>query len=107
MIGFSAEDPDGADARALLSELGQALAHLTGDSGAASFDAADVRGLRGSSWWRALALGYRALWLETRRVNLRAVGFYAAHGYRPVANYGKYVGRDDAVCLGKSLRENA
>jgi GNAT superfamily N-acetyltransferase len=150
VIGFSVDDPDGADARALLSELDRALAHLTGDSGAASFDAADVRGPRalfvvarasdgcalgcgalrpldgdtaelkrmyarpGSGAGkhllrelerRALALGYRALWLETRRVNLRAVAFYAAHGYRPIANYGKYVGRDDAVCLGKSLQE--
>lgn len=47
------------------------------------------------------AMGYRALWLETRKVNLRAVAFYQRHGYAQVANYGKYVGREDAICLGK------
>ncbi len=49
------------------------------------------------------AFGYRALWLETRRVNARAVRFYQRHGYRPIANFGPYAGRLDAVCLGKSL----
>lgn len=52
---------------------------------------------------RALAFGYRAIWLETRRVNARAVAFYERHGYRVIPNYGKYVGRADAVCLGKLL----
>ncbi|NHZ89748.1 GNAT family N-acetyltransferase [Massilia sp. CCM 8733] len=53
----------------------------------------------------AREFGYRALWLETRKVNTRAVAFYERHGYRPIANYGRYVGRDDAVCLGKALGE--
>lgn len=52
---------------------------------------------------RALALGYRQLWLSTRRVNSQAVGFYEHHGYRPVAPFGKYVGRRESVCLGKVL----
>ena len=52
---------------------------------------------------RALQFGYRAIWLETRRVNARAVAFYDKHGYRVIPNYGKYVGRDDAICLGKIL----
>lgn len=52
----------------------------------------------------AQGFGYRALWLETRKVNVRAVAFYEKHGYRTIPNYGKYVGRDEAVCLGKSLR---
>jgi GNAT superfamily N-acetyltransferase len=51
----------------------------------------------------AAGFGYRALWLETRRVNLRAVGFYLKRGYGQIANYGKYAGRDDAICLGKGL----
>ena len=51
----------------------------------------------------AAAFGYRELWLETRRVNLRAVAFYRKHGYEEIANYGKYVGRIDAICLGKRL----
>ncbi len=52
---------------------------------------------------RALGFGYRAVWLETRKVNGRAVAFYERHGYRVIPNYGKYVGREDAVCLGKVL----
>jgi ribosomal protein S18 acetylase RimI-like enzyme len=52
---------------------------------------------------RALAFGYRAIWLETRRVNGRAVAFYERQGYRTIPNYGRYVGREDAVCLGKVL----
>lgn len=49
------------------------------------------------------AFGYRALWLETRRVNTRAVRFYLRHGYREIPNFGRYVGRLDAICLGKTL----
>lgn len=52
---------------------------------------------------RASGFGYRAVWLETRKVNGRAVAFYERHGYRVIPNYGKYVGREDAVCLGKVL----
>jgi GNAT superfamily N-acetyltransferase len=51
----------------------------------------------------AQAFGYRALWLETRRVNTRAVAFYLDHGYGQIPNYGKYVGRPEAVCFGKTL----
>jgi ribosomal protein S18 acetylase RimI-like enzyme len=39
-------DPDDPDVRLLISELDAALAAITGDSGAASFDANDVRGPR-------------------------------------------------------------
>ena len=52
---------------------------------------------------RASAFGYRAIRLETRKVNIRAVAFYEKHGYRVIPNYGKYVGRKDAICLGKAL----
>jgi GNAT superfamily N-acetyltransferase len=51
----------------------------------------------------AREFGYARLWLETRRVNARAVEFYVRHGYAPIANFGKYVGRADAICLGKAL----
>jgi GNAT superfamily N-acetyltransferase len=47
--------------------------------------------------------GYTSAWLETRRVNARAVAFYASRGYRPIPNYGRYAGNDAAVCLGKAL----
>lgn len=51
----------------------------------------------------AAALGYRAIWLETRAVNQRAVSFYHARGYAQIPNYGKYVGNAAAVCLAKQL----
>ncbi|MES2018217.1 MAG: GNAT family N-acetyltransferase [Pseudomonadota bacterium] len=51
----------------------------------------------------AFGFGYRALWLETRRVNTRAVAFYLKHGYAAMPNYGKYIGRAEAACFGKSL----
>ena len=52
---------------------------------------------------QAAAFGYAEIWLETRRVNMRAVAFYEKHGYCMIPNYGKYVGRTDAVCFGKAL----
>lgn len=51
----------------------------------------------------AMALGYRQIRLETRRVNLRAVAFYQDRGYVVIDNYGPYIGRDDAVCFAKTL----
>jgi GNAT superfamily N-acetyltransferase len=51
----------------------------------------------------AQALGYQAVWLETRLVNRRAVDFYAARGYTRIANYGKYIGNPLAVCFEKQL----
>ncbi|PWF42108.1 N-acetyltransferase [Massilia glaciei] len=57
------------------------------------------------AWLEAEAarLGYRALWLETRLVNTRAVRFYEGRGYARIANYGKYAGNAQAVCLAKQL----
>jgi ribosomal protein S18 acetylase RimI-like enzyme len=52
---------------------------------------------------QAALFGYHELWLETRRINSRALAFYEKHGYGRIPNYGKYIGRDDAVCLGKRL----
>ena len=51
----------------------------------------------------ATRLGHAELWLSTRAVNTRALGFYAAHGYVPVPNYGHYAGRAASVCLAKRL----
>lgn len=53
----------------------------------------------------ALGLGYRELWLETRKINTRAVQFYLKHGYAQIANYGPYVGREEAICLAKRLTD--
>ena len=52
---------------------------------------------------QAAAFGYRELWLSTRRVNLRALGFYERGGYAPIAAYGRYAGRAESACLGKRL----
>lgn len=54
----------------------------------------------------AAADGYRELWLETRRVNLTAVAFYRAHGYREIPNFGRYIGRPEAICFSKTLAAN-
>ena len=51
----------------------------------------------------AETLGYRFIRLETRKVNERAVSFYLRHGFQIIPNYGKYVGRDEAVCFEKRL----
>jgi len=51
----------------------------------------------------ARSFGYLELWLETGASNTRALRFYERHGYRPVPNFGPYVGHPESVCLGKSL----
>ena len=148
MFAIAPADPDSADSRVLLAELGAALAAMTGSDGTASFDAKDVRGERacfliaraadgqavGCGALRPLGdsvaelkrmyarpgsgaghsildeleraargFGYTEVWLETRRMNARAVAFYEKHGYCIIPNYGKYVGRPEAICLGKQL----
>ena len=146
-MNFADTDPAASEALALLAELAAALAALTGDSGNASFDAADVRGPRacfvlasgdgaatgcgalrplsphvaelkrmyarpgsgaGSALLahleaRASALGYREIWLETRKVKTQAIRFYERHGYRRIDNYGRYAGVDTAVCFARAL----
>ena len=51
----------------------------------------------------AMALGYHSIRLETRKVNHRAVSFYLHHRYQIIPNYGKYVGREEAICFEKLL----
>jgi len=52
---------------------------------------------------QAQAHGYRHVHLSTRRINTRAIDFYARHGYAEVAPYGKYVSAPQSVCMGKTL----
>lgn len=52
---------------------------------------------------QARMLGYEEIRLSTRRVNTRAVGFYRRHGYTEAAPWGKYVGSEVSVCLGRLL----
>jgi GNAT superfamily N-acetyltransferase len=69
-LSVSAEDPTGADALALVAELSATLAALTGASGQASFDVADV-------------LGPRACFALARDAHGRALGCGAL---RPLAH---------------------
>lgn len=48
-------------------------------------------------------LGYRQAWLSSRALNPRAIEFYRRRGYATIANYGRYAGRAESVCLGKAL----
>lgn len=47
--------------------------------------------------------GFEEIRLETRTINEHAVRFYSDCGYAPCKNYGKYIGRKDAVCFSKKL----
>lgn len=53
----------------------------------------------------ARGMGYRELWLETRKINTRAVQFYLKHGYAQIDNYGPYIGREEAICLAKRITD--
>ena len=52
---------------------------------------------------QALQMGYTEFRLETRLVNSQAVRFYERRGFKRIPNFGKYVGRPEAVCLAKRL----
>jgi ribosomal protein S18 acetylase RimI-like enzyme len=47
--------------------------------------------------------GFQTLWLETRKINQRAVDFYQRNDFRIRENYGNYSGRPEAVCFEKTL----
>ena len=53
----------------------------------------------------AKAMGYTAICLETRLGNEHACQFYRNCGYRMGEHYGKYVGREDAACFWKTLKD--
>jgi ribosomal protein S18 acetylase RimI-like enzyme len=57
------------------------------------------------AWLEAEArlIGYRALRLETRLANTRALRFYTAHGYRRIDNFGRYASHPAAACFEKIL----
>lgn len=52
---------------------------------------------------QSLNFGYSQIWLETRLVNQKAVSFYVNKGYTRIDNYGKYLNREECICLGKFL----
>ena len=52
----------------------------------------------------AQKLGYQSIILETRKVNRTAVNFYLNNRYQICGNYGKYIGRDEAICFIKNIQ---
>lgn len=66
------------------------------------------RGLAGSvlgeleAWARES--GFSRCVLETGRRQPEAIGLYTRHGFRPIENYGPYVGVANSLCFEKSLR---
>ncbi|WP_311791484.1 MULTISPECIES: GNAT family N-acetyltransferase [Pantoea] len=149
MILVEREEADHPDACWLLDQLSETLEQLTGSSGRARFNTAEMAlpgycfavarnaqqqpigcgafrplqpgvaelkrmfALPGSQGTgaallhfleqQALLAGYQHLWLETRRINGRALAFYARHGYQPIAPFGCYITMPQAQCLGKRL----
>ena len=53
---------------------------------------------------KALEFGYSRLICETRKINVGACSFYIRNGFHVIPNYGKYQGRDEAVCFEKRIR---
>lgn len=53
---------------------------------------------------KALEFGYSRLICETRKINAGACSFYIRNGFHIIPNYGKYQGRDEAVCFEKRIR---
>ena len=51
----------------------------------------------------AQRLKYHSIILETRKVNRTAVSFYLNNRYQVCNNYGKYIGRDEAICFIKNI----
>lgn len=53
---------------------------------------------------KALEFGYSRLICETRKINVGACSFYIRNGFHVIPNYGKYQGRDEAVCFEKRIK---
>lgn len=53
---------------------------------------------------KALEFGFSRLICETRKINVGACSFYIRNGFHVIPNYGKYQGRDEAVCFEKRIR---
>ncbi|MGO4378681.1 GNAT family N-acetyltransferase [Pseudoduganella sp. RAF19] len=113
---FSADDVRGPSARFAVARDAQGRALGCGAFRPLAEGVAEVKriyardGSRGIgsailSWLEAeaRALGYRALRLETRVVNSRAVSFYMGRGYARIPNFGHYAGNDAAACFEKQL----
>lgn len=91
MYTVTREDPATADAQALIDELSDTLARITGDSGRASFDPGEVR-------------GEKALFVVARDLDGRAVGCGA---FRPlqggIAELKRMYARPDTAGVGSAV----
>ena len=52
----------------------------------------------------ALELGYKKCILETGDTMPDAIALYKKNGYKPIPNYGQYVGVSSSVCFEKKLK---
>jgi GNAT superfamily N-acetyltransferase len=52
----------------------------------------------------AVEAGFSRAILETGIKNPEAIRFYTKCGYSRIENYGQYVGMENSVCMGKSLK---
>lgn len=52
----------------------------------------------------ALELGYENAVLETGMKQFEAIGLYSKCGYVKIENYGQYIGNNNSICMGKSLK---
>lgn len=52
---------------------------------------------------KAKELGYKEIWLETRKLNQEACAFYLKCNYKQIPNFGKYIGNEKAICFGKII----
>ncbi len=53
----------------------------------------------------AKQFNYKFIYLETRKKNDNAVKFYLKNGYKVIENYGIYIGREEAICFCKEIRQ--
>ena len=51
----------------------------------------------------ATALGYSNVWLETGTEQPEAIALYEAHGYEPIAGFGRYKDEPKSRSFGRSL----
>ncbi|MBM7693714.1 GNAT superfamily N-acetyltransferase [Peribacillus deserti] len=51
----------------------------------------------------AINLNYFIIRLETQKINKKAIHFYKSKGYTCIPNYGRCIGRTDAICFEKLL----
>jgi putative acetyltransferase len=54
----------------------------------------------------ATELSYENCILETGKRQPEAIGLYVKNGYKPIPNYGQYVGIENSLCFEKQLKKS-